>query len=458
MAVGQGFQVVLAGAQVIRGAALRDHQRQRLFVGHHGFRTRHRALEHRVDLGEIAAVPDPHAVANAVDFAVTRLGRQRHRVQVVEHDLAARTRGVFAVLVGAQRGRGHLDDLVGQRAGAALGRVPVFFDLCGQRAAAGHAAVAAQADTGQRLVEHGFREAVPFDGRIAARVARVEQFAVFDEQQALHQQRRRGVEFIVVALGEARREQGLGAAIEDLEADLGFLVVGGVQAEVGHLDHLRRDARLRRDRVIARLQAFEVFRQAGITEPGVIRAGGREADRIARSIGHAEREFAGHVGEDFRLQARGAGFHHGPGGRGRNQQQADQGKPQLPAALARCWRRSIRPAGRIARPAAAMTVVGQVREGIVQGNVTRRIRHGRGRRCPRRCSTGCGDDWRSNCAVHGRFAPRGGGALAEYIVWSHEATNTFHDGLTGPNQNACNPRQPARHLLLPVRSSDCGVC
>ncbi len=39
VAVGQGFQVVFAGAQVIRRAALGDHQRQRLLVGQHGVRT-----------------------------------------------------------------------------------------------------------------------------------------------------------------------------------------------------------------------------------------------------------------------------------------------------------------------------------------------------------------------------------------------------------------------------------
>jgi hypothetical protein len=431
VAVGQRFQILLAGAQVVGRAALRDHQGQRFLVGGDGVRAVHRAAQHAAQLVEIAPVPDPHAVADAIDLAVARLGRQRHGIQVVEHDLAPRPGGVLAVLVGAQRGRGHLDHLVLQRTGAPFRRMAVFLDLGRQGAAAGDAAFAAQADAAQGLVEHRLREAVPFDRRIAVRVGRVEQLAVLDEQQALHQQRRRVVELVIEALGEARREQRLRAAVEDLEADLGLLVVGGIQAAVGHLHHLGRDAGLGVDMVAARLQLLQVVGQVGIAEAGIVGARGREADRGARPLLHAEAQIVGHVGEDLRLQARAAHLERTPAAQQHQQDQEGEVEVGLEAALARrrfgsTLRPAVRRLGRRHGGARRRAATGgrQVRIGFVQGNVVT----ARGREHGGAASHGLDD------------APEPFANCLHKLTWPLDAANTFHDGSIGSIQYLLNPR------------------
>ena len=142
VAVGQLAQVGLALVQVMGRPALRDHQRQGLLEGQRPGRQRRRCSagglqQQAVELVEIAAVPGPQAVAQAVDLTNAGLGRQRHAVQVVQHDLPAPRQGVGAVQVGAQRRRGHLAQLGLRRVGAALGRMVVLLDLRGQRAATG---------------------------------------------------------------------------------------------------------------------------------------------------------------------------------------------------------------------------------------------------------------------------------------------------------------------------------
>ncbi len=269
--IGQLFQVVVAGAQVVRGAALGDHQRQSLLVDHGSFGRGGVVLERAVHGGEIAPVPDPHAVADAVDFAVTRLGRERHGIEVIDHDLAPGQGGVGTVLVGAQGGRGHLHQFFGQRAGAPVGRMAVLLNLRGERAAAGRTLVF-EREHAERLVEHGLAEAVPFHRRIALGVGGIEQLAVFDEQQALDQHERRFFELGIETLGVAHGEHGLGAAVENLEADLGLFAVGGKQPHVGQFNHLGRNAGLGGDFVIARLELGEIVGQVGVTEPLVVGA------------------------------------------------------------------------------------------------------------------------------------------------------------------------------------------
>ncbi|OFA08836.1 hypothetical protein DUPY_04640 [Duganella phyllosphaerae] len=178
--VGQLVEVVGAVAQVVAGAALRDHQAQRFLVHQRGIGVRlfQVARHDAVEVVEGTAVPHPHAVADAIDFAIAGLGRQRHRVQVFDDDAAAGLGGIRAVLVRTQAGRDHLLQLVGHGTGAPFGRMAVFLDLRGQRAAAGGAVAGAQCT--QAFLEHGLGQAVPFHCRVALGVSIVEQFAVFD--------------------------------------------------------------------------------------------------------------------------------------------------------------------------------------------------------------------------------------------------------------------------------------
>ncbi|MCY1520965.1 hypothetical protein D9M68_557600 [compost metagenome] len=121
VAVGQPGQTRAVAEQMLRRAALRDHQRQRLLEGlgllpQRLVRGRCRLFrlvgQQAVDLAEVAPVPGPQAVAQPVHLAHARARGQRHGVEVVDDDLAAPRLRVVAVLVGAQRGRRHLAQLV----------------------------------------------------------------------------------------------------------------------------------------------------------------------------------------------------------------------------------------------------------------------------------------------------------------------------------------------------------
>ena len=325
VAVGQGFQVGVAGAQVVAGAALRDQQAEGFLEGQRAARLVHLAAQQAVDFVEVAAVPDPHAVADAVHFAVARLGRQRHRVQVVHHDLAPHLGGVRAVLVGAQGGRDHLLQLVLHGAGSAFRRVAVLLDLRGQGAAAGGALAARHGADG--FFQHRLAQAVPLDGRVTLRIGVVQQLAVLDEQQALHQRGGGFLEAGVDALRVAGAEQGLGAAVDDIQAGAGLLAVGGEDAHVGQLDHLGREARLRGHFVVARFQLAQVVRQVGVAQALVVWAVVREADRFAGAGFDLVVDLGGQFGEEAGLHGRGARFLQQPpdGQRQQHQQQQDEG-------------------------------------------------------------------------------------------------------------------------------------
>ena len=108
VAVGELLQFGFRRFQVVSRAALRNQKAQGLFVQLAQFRqvSRRRRFggQYAVDLNEIASIPGPQAISQAVDLAKPKLGRQRHGVHVVEHDLAPHQRGVLTLLVGAQRG------------------------------------------------------------------------------------------------------------------------------------------------------------------------------------------------------------------------------------------------------------------------------------------------------------------------------------------------------------------
>jgi hypothetical protein len=246
-----------------------------------------------------------------VHLAETRPRGQRHGVQVVDHHLAPPRLRVLAFLVGTQRGRRHLAQLVGDRRGAALGRVAVLFDLGGQRAAAGRRLP--RADRPVQLLQRRLREALRVDRGIALGRLRVQQVAVLDEEQCVHQQRRDLLETLVHAFGHARLRQGAGAAVAHRQAGLVLLAVGAVEAVFVQLDQPRRHAGLLRHLVAAGLQALDELRQLAVAEPRIVGPGMRKADGVAGAGLHAEACVAPQVAPKGRLQPRSPELVHGDG-------------------------------------------------------------------------------------------------------------------------------------------------
>ncbi|EEF24937.1 conserved hypothetical protein [Ricinus communis] len=287
-----------------------------------------------------------------------------------------------------------------------------------------------------RLVEHGFRETVPFDGRVALRVRRVEQFAVLDEQQALHEQLRCGVELVVQALGEARREQRLAAVVEDVEAGARLFVVRGEQAHVGQFQHLGRHASLFDDDVVARLELGQVVWQVGIAEALVVRAGLREADRVARAFGHAVVELLGQAGEEVRFERRRAALVDGQAGRARDGEQQQDEERALDLAPAALGRRRLR-LGRRIRPGPAGVDGG--REAGVQAGL-----HARRHIADREILLGSHGGNAGQCRLARRSLAKDAAQRAGEETGPSLTANTIHDGSTGL-KHACKSRQPARH-------------
>ncbi len=98
VAVGQRFEIGRALAEIIRGPPRRNDQAQRLLERRgapSGSRLGRDELA--IDRVEVLAVPRLQAVTEADDFALFRPPGQRQRVDVVEHQLAARLLVVDAV-------------------------------------------------------------------------------------------------------------------------------------------------------------------------------------------------------------------------------------------------------------------------------------------------------------------------------------------------------------------------
>ncbi len=221
-----------------------------------------------VHLCEVATVPDPQAVADAEHFAEAVARAQRHGVEVIDHQLVAHHGGVLAVEVGAHRCRCHLPQLLLGRFGAAFGRVPVFLDLRGERAAAGRFVL--RVGHVQHAVPHGAGEAAPFDRGVAPGLLRIEQHAVLDEQQRVDQRGRDRVEAGVDPLRMAPEvDQAIGC-IEHLQAGLGLLVIRRVEAQVDGRIHRARGHGLLGHRVAARAQTFEIGRYLAVAEAPVV--------------------------------------------------------------------------------------------------------------------------------------------------------------------------------------------
>ncbi|MNM81345.1 hypothetical protein D3C81_933450 [compost metagenome] len=112
VAVGQLGEGFASACQVIGRTAVGDHQRnhlaQRLALFLQVGTAGGRGAQQLVDPLEVAAVPDPQAVGQAADLAVTGLRGERHRVEVGEHDGLPRLDVFRAAHVAAHAGRGHL--------------------------------------------------------------------------------------------------------------------------------------------------------------------------------------------------------------------------------------------------------------------------------------------------------------------------------------------------------------
>ena len=304
--VGVGVQVVASDEEVVRRLALRDQQAQHVLERARCFRCLAGLHQQVVCLGEIDPEPGLQSFGDAVHFSETRGRGERHGVEIVQDDAAPRGAGVLAVEVGAQRGRGHLGELVGRRHGQTIGRMAVFLDLRGQSGAARH--VAGGVHGLNRFFHHRFGQAIPFHGGVALRMIGVEQLTVFDEQQGVGDDRRDGVEVRIGISREPRFVDRLVAAIEQGKAGDRFLLVGQVQPVVEDVGHVWRDARLGGDLESFRLQSAHVSRQVRIAIADVVGAEFRYAQgRIFAGLG-LERQALAVSGEQHGLEGRGDQF------------------------------------------------------------------------------------------------------------------------------------------------------
>ncbi|MCY1422699.1 hypothetical protein D9M71_383910 [compost metagenome] len=125
MRIGEFGQLDPALGQVMRGAALGNHQRQHLAQGQaacgHALGVGGGGVQGLVDLVEVGAVPHPQALGHAMYLTMPRHSRQRYAVEVVTHDALACLGGVGAALVGTHAGRNHLPDLLRARHRQAVG-------------------------------------------------------------------------------------------------------------------------------------------------------------------------------------------------------------------------------------------------------------------------------------------------------------------------------------------------
>ena len=196
-------------------------------------------------LVEIGAEPDPQRVGQPDDLAIARHRGERGRVQIGRDDLFAPLERVRPVVIGAQRRRNHLPQLVHGAAGATARRVPEFFDLGGQRA--GAAGIRVGDDEPRDLPRGGQREAFPFDRRIALRVFPVEDVAVLDKQHRVDDQARNAGEIGKDPLRELGAVDLAALRVEDAQPGPVLFLVDREQLVVDGLDETGRPPRLALD-------------------------------------------------------------------------------------------------------------------------------------------------------------------------------------------------------------------
>jgi hypothetical protein len=201
--VGATGELVAAAGQIPRGPAVGDHQRhhlaQRLALGDAPGALAHRCRQQRIDLREVGAEPHPQPVADAIDLAMAGRGRQRHGVEVVEHQATAHRQGLLALAIGAHRSRHHLAQLLACVEGDAARGMTILLDLGGEGAAAGRVEVGI--DHATDPAERRTREAHPVHRGVQRGPRRIEQVAVLDEEQGLGHDGRHLLEARIAAVG-----------------------------------------------------------------------------------------------------------------------------------------------------------------------------------------------------------------------------------------------------------------
>ena len=216
--------------------------------------------------------PHPQRVLEPEHLAVPRHGGERHRVQIVDDDPLALIGRLGSGPVCAHRGRRHLDQFVTRRSGESPGRVLVLLDLRGERAAAGSGRLGPELRREEPRDRP--REPVPLDDRVAVRHVRLEQLAVLDKDERLHDGRRDGVEALVDAGGVQRAVQDFPLAVGDREPGLRLLGVDGVQPEVETPAEAPGDARLGVDPVTVLVHGRADVGETRIPAPHVERPPG----------------------------------------------------------------------------------------------------------------------------------------------------------------------------------------
>ena len=278
VAVGQRVEAAGGVAEQAGRAALGDEQRQRLLEGQRAFGQLGLGVgQQLIDRGEVPAIPGPQAIAQAVDFAVAGNAAERHRIDEIEHDAAARRQGFLAILVGAQGGRHHLVELVVGIVCAAAGGVAELLDLGRQRAAAS-APATAQVDLAQGLAEGDPGQAAPVDRRVVFGMRGVEQVAVFDEEQRLDQHGRNGLEAGVLQAGILAVVKGMVVAVENAQAGLRFFAINREKALADNIAETLRLPGLGRDTESRRGHARQEIPELRVTEALLVGAAARQPD------------------------------------------------------------------------------------------------------------------------------------------------------------------------------------
>ena len=329
IAVGEVPQRLPVLVQIVVGTTGGQQQAQHLPVclGAAAIRSRRDLRQQTVDLAEARPVPGPQPIAQAEELAVAGGGRERHRVEIVQHDPAPRGQRVSAVLVGAQARRQHLPQLFPRRSGTAFRRMTELLELSGQRACSEHLTLAAE--PAEDVDAHRLREPVPLHGRVQLRPPRIQEIPVLDEEERPDDHGRDGLETLPDALGGAGLVEGAARSVRHAQPRLTLLAIDREQSPADQVAHPRRGTGLGVDRVAGGAQALEKVRQPAIAEARVIGSAGRSAEPGTRAGLELEVDPAVEPGQQEGLQMRHANLEERDQRQDEHQPGRD-GEPQQP--------------------------------------------------------------------------------------------------------------------------------
>src|SRR5690242_5266968 len=132
--------------------------------------------------------------------------------------------------------------------------MPKLLDLSGERA--GPAFSEPVVDYPGDPTADRKHEPPPLDSGVAARGFRIEEVVVFDEQQAVDDERRDRREILIGPLGIAGLVERVAVAIVEFQPGAGLLAVNRIAPLVDEPLQGRRPARLLRDREMAGAEGF----------------------------------------------------------------------------------------------------------------------------------------------------------------------------------------------------------